>query len=98
MYMKSKYILKKAFANFLPDVVLNRPKMGFGIPVDKWFRNELKDYIKAVLLDKRTIQRGYFQTQVIENMIEQHITGQQNFGSKLWVLLMLELWHRAYMD
>jgi asparagine synthase (glutamine-hydrolysing) len=54
---QSKYILKKAFADLLPPEILKRGKMGFGVPIEKWFRRELKDYVRDILLSQRSLQR-----------------------------------------
>ncbi len=93
-----KYILKKSMKGFLPKKILNRSKMGFGIPIAKWFRQDLKEYIKEILLDKKSTKRGYFNHKYVEQMIEEHISGRRDHGYRLWALLMFELWHRIYID
>ena len=57
---RGKRILREVFANLLPPAIRRRRKMGFGVPLDHWFRNELKDYAREVLLDPQTLGRGYF--------------------------------------
>ncbi len=93
-----KYILKKAYWDVIPQQILRRGKMGFGVPIGKWFRSSLKDFVKSVLLDKKTLERGYFKPTEIENLIENHQNGFQDNGYKLWSLIILELWHREFID
>ena len=64
---RGKRILRQAFGDLLPETIQRRPKMGFGVPLDHWFRHELKDYIREVLLDRRTLERGYFRRQPSAN-------------------------------
>ncbi len=94
----TKRILKQAVAPFVPPEVLNKPKHGFAVPTDPWFRGELKNYTYEVLLDARTRQRGYFNTGVIERLWREHRSGQQVRDTALWLLLNLELWQRLYLD
>lgn len=93
----SKKILKEAHEGILPHNILYRPKMGFGVPLSHWFRGELYDYIREVLLDPKSIERGYFNSENIEFLIEQHRSGARNNANRLWALLMLELWHREFL-
>ncbi len=94
----SKYILKKAFADLLPPAIIRRGKMGFGVPIEKWFRRELKDYVCDILFSQQSLQRGYFRREFIEKLVHQHTAGKMNHGYRLWNLLNLELWHRIFID
>ncbi|MFH1784735.1 MAG: asparagine synthase-related protein [bacterium] len=96
--LNSKYILKKSMKGFLPKEILNRPKMGFGIPVAKWLRQDLRDYTKDILLNEKSVNRGYFDKKYVEQLIGEHISGHRDHGYRLWALLILELWHRVYID
>ena len=95
---QKKRIFKAALRGVLPDSILDRPKMGFGVPLASWFRNELKEMSHDILLSKRAIERGYFQMNVIEHLLHQHCHGQEDNGAYLWDLMMLELWHRRFID
>jgi asparagine synthase (glutamine-hydrolysing) len=95
---ESKFILKKAFKNFLPEAIFKRKKMGFGVPLSKWFRNELKEYIYAILLDHKTLSRGYFKREGIERLLNDHISLRYDHSSRIWALLFLEVWFRVFMD
>ena len=94
----TKFILKKAFTDFLPDAIFKRRKMGFGVPVSRWFRNELKDYVYEILLDPRTLNRGYFRRDGIERLLNDHIAARYDHSSKIWALLFLEIWFRVFID
>jgi asparagine synthase (glutamine-hydrolysing) len=94
----TKYILKQAFSDFLPQPILTRGKMGFGVPVSRWFRNELKDYVYEILLDSRTLNRGYFRRDGIERLLNDHIAARYDHSSKIWALLFLEIWFRVFID
>ncbi len=93
-----KYILKRALHGLLPDSILHRPKMGFGVPIDRWLRHELRDLVSDTLLSPRALQRGYFDAAVVRRMVDEHVRGAANWHYLLWTLLMLELWHRTYID
>jgi asparagine synthase (glutamine-hydrolysing) len=95
---RSKFILKTAFKGFLPDNIFNRKKMGFGVPVSRWFRNELKSYVREILLDRRTLNRGYFRRDGIERLLNDHIGLRYDHSSRIWALLFLEVWFRVFID
>jgi asparagine synthase (glutamine-hydrolysing) len=95
---RAKRVLCEAFPELLPPQVARRPKMGFGVPLASWFRGELKDYSRQVLLDPRAGQRGYFRPGVVERMWNEHQTGAFDHGQRLWALLFFELWHRQWTD
>jgi asparagine synthase (glutamine-hydrolysing) len=93
-----KAVFKKALAGLLPDSILNRRKMGFGVPLDLWFRGQLSNMVRDTLLSRRCLERGYFQRNAVEALVNSHIGGRSDQQHKLWTLLMLELWHRVYID
>jgi asparagine synthase (glutamine-hydrolysing) len=95
---RSKVILKAAFPEFLPPALRNRPKMGFGVPLDRWFRGPLQEELRAVLLDPVAQNRGYFRPQEVARMIDEHTRSVRDHASRLWALLMLELWFRHHLD
>jgi asparagine synthase (glutamine-hydrolysing) len=95
---KTKFILKAAFKDFLPEAIFNRKKMGFGVPVSRWFRNELKDYVYGILLDSKSLNRGYFTPEGIRRLLEDHANQRNDNSAKIWALLILEIWFRVFMD
>jgi asparagine synthase (glutamine-hydrolysing) len=95
---KAKFILKTAFKDLLPDPIFKRKKMGFGVPVSRWFRKELKNYVYEILLDPRTLNRGYFRRKGIERLLDEHACMRYDHSPKIWALLFLEIWFRVFMD
>jgi asparagine synthase (glutamine-hydrolysing) len=95
---RGKRILRKAFADLLPESIRRRPKMGFGVPLDHWFRHEMKDFAREVLLEPRTLDRGYFRPEAVAQLFDEHQQGRFNHGYRLWSLLILELWQREWME
>jgi asparagine synthase (glutamine-hydrolysing) len=93
-----KYVLKKAAAGMVPDEILRRGKQGFGVPLAKWFRGELKDPAAEILLDARTRSRGYFNPNGIRSLLNEHLSGRADHSHRIWALLVLELWHRTFVD
>ena len=89
-------ILLETFADLLPKPLRKRRKTGFGVPLDHWFRNELKDFTREVLSDPQTIARGYFDEQTVGRLMADHQSGRRNHGMRLWALLTLELWQRRW--
>jgi asparagine synthase (glutamine-hydrolysing) len=95
---RAKFILKRAFSDFLPLPVLRRKKMGFGIPISRWIRKELKNYVYDILLDQKTVRRGYFNKEGIERLLGEHLSLRYDHSAKLWALIFLEVWFRIFMD
>jgi asparagine synthase (glutamine-hydrolysing) len=93
-----KKILKDAFRDVLPGDVLDRRKMGFSIPLARWFRHDLAPYVREILLDARTLRRGYFKPAAVERLIDDHVSGRRNNAYRLWTLIMLEHWHREILE
>ena len=95
---KGKRILQQTFGHMLPKEVFSRAKMGFGVPLDYWFRQELKSMVHDILLDTKSLQRGYFRKAAIERLLAEHTSGEINHAPRLWALLFLELWFRQWVD
>lgn len=95
---KGKRILLEAFGDLIPREVVERKKMGFGVPLDHWFRGPLAAFAREVLYDRRTRQRGLFEPAAVESLLESHIAGQFDHAYRLWSLLVLELWQREWLD
>jgi asparagine synthase (glutamine-hydrolysing) len=94
-----KYILRKLAERVgVPREVLYRPKQGFAMPLVHWIRHELKDLILTVLLDSRTLERGYFEPRGVRQLLDEHFRGRRNHSGRIWRLLMFELWHRNYLE
>jgi asparagine synthase (glutamine-hydrolysing) len=97
-YLTGHYVLKRAVRELRPAPVVDRPKQGFGVPIDRWLRGELRTMVHDVLLDVRTIRRGYFHELVVRRLLDEHGRRVRGWHSQLWSLLVLELWHRMFVD
>ncbi len=95
---EKKYIFKKALKPYLPKEILSRKKQGFIVPLDRWFRNELAPLAEDTILSPSVRQRGLFNMSHVQKMWQQHQTGQRNFGTIFWILLMFELWYRHFIE
>ncbi len=93
-----KYILKKALSGFIPENILNRPKMGFGVPIEKWFRGDLHTYASDILLSDRAVKRGFFKPEALKSLLNTHRHTNINYANHMWALLTMELWFREYID
>ncbi|MGH9701762.1 MAG: asparagine synthetase B family protein, partial [Candidatus Acidiferrales bacterium] len=94
-----KYALKKLAERLgVPSEVLRRRKQGFSLPLVHWMRNELKEELPRLLLDARTLQRGYFDPRSIRQLLDEHQRGRFDHSSRIWQLLIFELWHRNFLE
>jgi asparagine synthase (glutamine-hydrolysing) len=94
----TKYILKRVLKRLLPAENLERPKMGFGVPIGHWFRGELQGYLRETLLSEKAQGRGLFKPEAVKRMIDQHTSRERAYDHQLWTLLMLELWFERFID
>lgn len=95
---KTKSLLKKVAARLVPSEVIYRRKMGFGVPIGSWFRGEMKDFVKDVLLSERSLNRGVIKPEMLRRYLDEHINGKRDHAHQLWTLMMLELWFRRFID
>jgi len=92
----SKYILKKAMKNWLPDEVINRPKKGFGIPIAKWVKGPLRELVEDLLSSNRIKREGFLNPEFVTALLQDHLENKKDNRKKLWTLLMWELWVNRY--
>jgi asparagine synthase (glutamine-hydrolysing) len=98
---QKRYIFKQAMKGVLPQKILDKKKHGFGVPVSMWLLEEprLESFMKDVMTDRKTRQRGIFLPQFVDKVITRHRSDdRKNFGELLWYLLMLELWFREHFE
>jgi asparagine synthase (glutamine-hydrolysing) len=95
---ETKHILKKAMEPYLPHEILHRGKMGFPTPLAHMFQGAMRDYVGGVLDSERTLDRGYFRPDVVRRLVAEHAAGRQDHHRVLWQLLVLEEWHRKFID
>jgi asparagine synthase (glutamine-hydrolysing) len=94
-----KYILKKLAERVgVPARAIYRPKQGFSMPLRHWWREQLRGDIVQLLLEPRTLQRGYFNPKAVRRLLDEHISGRRNRPYEIWMLLSLELWHRNFLE
>jgi asparagine synthase (glutamine-hydrolysing) len=94
-----KYILKKLAERLgVPRSAIYRPKQGFAVPLVHWFRKELKRELLDILLEPRTLQRGYFDASAVRRLLNEHLCGRRDRSSDIWILLIFELWHRNFLE
>ena len=96
--LTTKYLLKRVLKRLLPAENLDRRKMGFGVPIGHWFRNQMQGFLREVLLSDKAAARGLFDPAAVRRLVELHTEGRANLGHQLWTLLMLELWYRRFID
>lgn len=94
---RGKLILQDAFGDLIPESIFTRKKMGFGIPIAQWFRDELKPMVHETLLGDDSRLENYFRRETIQTLVTDHEGGKQNHGYRLWNLLILEKWLRRWM-
>ncbi len=93
-----KRVLRRAVADLLPPSLLDRPKMGFGVPISRWFRGELRDFLRDVVLSPSALARPFFRPEAVRRLVDEHLAGGRDHGPRLWALLMLELWCRRFLE
>jgi asparagine synthase (glutamine-hydrolysing) len=95
---ETKALLKSVMEPYLPREVLYRPKMGFGVPIDHWLKSELKTFAFDTLLSVKARQRGLIEPDYVRMMLDEHCSGRRLHHTRLWALLMLELWFQMWID
>jgi asparagine synthase (glutamine-hydrolysing) len=95
---ETKSLLKKVAARLVPSDVIYRSKMGFGVPIGKWFRGEMKDFVRDILLSRKSLERGIIRPEILKRYVTEHIAGERDHSFQLWTLLMLELWFQRFID
>jgi asparagine synthase (glutamine-hydrolysing) len=96
--LETKSLLKKVAERLVPRDVIHRRKMGFGVPVGRWFRGEMKDFVREVLLSERSLNRGIIRPEATKRYVDEHTTGTRDHSFQVWTLLMLELWFQRFID
>ncbi len=95
---RQKHVLKQAVADLLPPSILDRRKQGFGVPIGGWFGGDLRELFADTLLSPRAAGRGYFEPREVRRLVGEHVGGRRDHTLRLWLLMVLELWLRQYVD
>jgi asparagine synthase (glutamine-hydrolysing) len=96
--LETKHLLKQAVKDLIPHDILHRPKQGFGVPIQDWINEQLRSRIRETLTEPRTRQRGFVNSRYVDVLLGEHEQGRRDHSTGLWALLMLELWHRQFVD
>ena len=94
----SKVLLRRLMQDRLPPEILTRSKMGFGVPVGEWLRNELRPLLEDTVLSQRALSRGYLRPEAVRALAEEHLSRRNDRTPQLWGLLMMEMWFRTFVD
>ena len=94
----AKEILKRAFSDLVPPWFLNQRKAGFGVPIDRWLRKEMRDFAYDLLLGKQARTRGLLRPEAVAALLDDHVSRRANRHDQIWALLMLELWFCEFVD
>jgi asparagine synthase (glutamine-hydrolysing) len=96
--LAGKYLFRRAMEGLLPDQILLKRKQGFSAPERSWYQGPLMAYVKSILLDRRTLSRGFFQETAIRQVLDEHLAGKVNHRLLIWSLLSFEYWNRLFLD
>ena len=97
-YTDGKNVLRKAMMEFIPEKIINRKKQGFSAPDESWYRGENADYVKNLLLNKKTISSDYINPDYISKTIDEHMNHKVNHRLRIWSFMNFEWWCRLFLD
>jgi len=92
-----KYVIKKIAEKYLDRSIIYRPKVGFAVPMSKWFRGELRDLLASSILRRDSFSRDFFKGDALETLVNEHLSGRRDNHKKLWILLNFELWRDRFL-
>jgi asparagine synthase (glutamine-hydrolysing) len=93
-----KYLLRKVAQRYIPPEVVRLPKQGFGFPVGRWMRSDLKKLVISRLANSRFVDAGVFRRDYLQRIVHEHMNGTRDHSYRLWLLLSLEIWHDIYLE
>jgi asparagine synthase (glutamine-hydrolysing) len=94
----TKYVLREAMKGLLPEPILRRGKMGFPVPLGRWFRQDFRPLLDELVVGERTVARGLFRPEFLQRLVQEHVAGSANHAERLWTLVNFELWQRHFLD
>jgi asparagine synthase (glutamine-hydrolysing) len=96
--LRSKILLKRLGERYLPHEIMYRRKVGFTVPLTRWFTGPWRGLISDVLLSDRCLDRGYYNADVVRRIVSDHIERRIDREQGIWMMLALEVWHRLFVD
>jgi asparagine synthase (glutamine-hydrolysing) len=93
---RGKYLLRRVLDRYVPERLIDRPKQGFGVPIDAWLRGPLRDWAESLLARDRLADGGLLRPEPIERMWREHLSGARNWQAPLWTVLMLQAWRERW--
>jgi asparagine synthase (glutamine-hydrolysing) len=95
---EKKFILKEIVHDYIPKAMMDRPKMGFAIPIASWLMGDLKELVEENLSDDRIQKEGIFNVDFIQDLKHDFYKGKKELDVKLWYVLMFQMWHKQWMS
>jgi asparagine synthase (glutamine-hydrolysing) len=95
---KLKYCLRQVALRYLPHELVERPKQGFGFPLARWMRSDLKNFLDTLYRESRFVERGIFEPTELRRLLDEHIGGKADHNFRIWIWINLELWHRMFFE
>jgi asparagine synthase (glutamine-hydrolysing) len=93
-----KYIIKEIVHQYIPEKLMDRPKMGFAIPIENWLMIDLKEKVHYYLSDEKIVDQGFFEVKVIQKLKSDFYSGKKEYALKIWYLLMFQMWYEKWMN